>query len=104
MAFRDQVLASVNTYVIHRLNVAADREYIASLAGTKRTMGYTSQTVGGKGTGAASARHTKEFVMHPDDIRELHDHEAFVVNCNSGVTTLVKTRRPSITPSHNMTE
>jgi hypothetical protein len=100
-AFKDQVLASINTYVIHRLNVAADREYIASLAGTNRSIGITSQTVGGKGTGAASTRHTKEFVMHPDEIRELMDYEAFVINCNTGTATQIKTRYSAINKEHN---
>ena len=75
--FIDQVFGSVNTYIIHRLNASNDCEIIAANAGTSQAVEYTAQTLGGVGTGAASARHTQQFVVHPSAIKALKNGEAF---------------------------
>jgi hypothetical protein len=99
-SFTDQVIGSINTFIAYRLNSAADCELIASIAGTAEQVEFTAQTVHGAGTGAASARHTRSFNVHPDTIRNLDVGDAICVNKNSKGAAgprivLVRMRRPS---------
>lgn len=96
-AFVDQLLGSINSYFVHRLNAPADAELISSLAGTEQHVAYTAQTIGGQPTGAASARLTKEFKFHPDQLKQLRVGEAIYINKNSGEAVHVRTRRSHIT-------
>ncbi|MGX5733040.1 type IV secretory system conjugative DNA transfer family protein [Bosea thiooxidans] len=98
-SFTDQVIGSINTFIAYRLNSAADCELIASVAGTEEQVEFTAQTVNGSGTGAASARHTRSFKVHPDTIRDLDVGDAIYVNKNSksaarSKPSIVRMRRP----------
>lgn len=94
--FVRQVFGSVNTYVIHRLNDAADCEKVAANTGTDNAITYTAQTIAGVGTGAASARRTREFLVHPDAIKTLDTGQAFVLNKNTSSNELITVRRGCI--------
>lgn len=94
--FVNQVFGSINSYIIHRLNAANDCELIASVAGTKQVVDHTAQTIGGKGTGAASARHTREYIVHPDAIKSLGIGDAYFINKNASSAKYIKTRKSRI--------
>ncbi|WP_439498505.1 TraM recognition domain-containing protein [Bosea sp. (in: a-proteobacteria)] len=83
--FLDQVIGSINTFMTYRLNAPSDCEIIAGISGTLEGVEFTVQTVEGVGTGAASARHTRTFRIHPDAVRNLEIGEAIYIN---------KSRRP----------
>lgn len=71
-AFRNQILASINTVVVHRLNSPDDAELAAQIAGTYAKPELTAQTVGNKPTGAGSVRVTREFFVGPDRFKNLN--------------------------------
>ena len=75
-ALEQQILASVNGYLIHRLNSPADAESITLVSGTAPGVTYTAQTAAGVSTGMASARLTREFEVHPDVLKRLKVGEA----------------------------
>ncbi len=94
--FLNQVLGSINSYLIHRLNTGDDREMTSKNSGTITDIEYTAQTLGGKGSGAASARHIQRFSVHPDAIRSLEDGNAFIVNNNKHSVELIRVRKSTI--------
>lgn len=77
--FSSQVLNCVNTLICHRLNDQESAEAVASWGGTRETFDLTAQVDVGRGsTGLGSVRRNKEFIVHPDAIKqELQPGEAF---------------------------
>ena len=96
-SFVDQLLGSINTFIVHRLNAPRDAEMIAELAGTEQHVSHTAQTIGGHSTGVTSARITREFRVHPDQLKQLAVGDAIYINKNSGKTARIHTRRSHIT-------
>ncbi|OYU91953.1 MAG: hypothetical protein CFE29_03655 [Bradyrhizobiaceae bacterium PARB1] len=101
-----QVAGSCANFIVHECNDPQDAEYAASLFGTVDAISYTAQTMGGAPTGAASARRTKVFVVHPDDIKNIGVGEAFLMNkneknkkTNRSVVRLVRIRRRGQLPN-----
>ena len=82
--FLNQVLASVNTLVVHQLNSPADAELAAQYSGTYQKVEVTAQVVEGVATGVGSARGSREFVVSPDDFKELGTAEAYLISKKSG--------------------
>lgn len=100
-SFTDQVIGSVNTFIIYRLNSAEDCELAASVAGTEEQVEFTAQTVSGTSTGAASARLARSFKVHPDTIKNLGVGEAIYINKNAPRyrtenCLMIKARFPSV--------
>ncbi len=82
--FVEQVLANCNLYLVHRMNTALDAETLAKAIGTKTSFEITTQ-IGEEGaTGLGSARRTREFLAHPDDIKSLRQGEAFFTDKTQG--------------------
>jgi hypothetical protein len=54
-AFVQQILASVSSFLVHRLNSPVDAESFALVGGTAPGVTYTAQTAAGASTGMASA-------------------------------------------------
>lgn len=79
-AFLQQVVGSVNTFIIHELTAPEDAEYAASIIGTQQGVDFTSQIVNHVMTGSASARSVHNFRVHPDQIKHLDVGEAFAFN------------------------
>jgi type IV secretory pathway TraG/TraD family ATPase VirD4 len=76
-----QILNNCNNYFIYRQNNHADAEMLANLIGTQDTHQITSQLDSKIGsTGAGTVRQTKEFIIHPDEIKRLELSRAIVVN------------------------
>jgi conjugal transfer pilus assembly protein TraD len=81
-AFVQQILSNCNNYMVHRLNSPNDAETLSALIGTKNNVGYTAQVSELGATGLGTVRNTKEFLFHPDDIKQLKRGEAIIVNKN----------------------
>ena len=79
--FKDQMLNCVNTIICHRVNDQVSAEGVATWIGTQDTMTVTAQigedaSCNQKG----SVRWSKEFIVHPDAIKQgLQPGEAFYI-------------------------
>lgn len=96
-SFTDQLIGSINTFLVYRLNAPSDCELMAGVVGTHEQVEFTAQTVGGAGTGGASARHTRQYKVHPDTFKNLDVGEAILINKNapSGMRYgMFRARRP----------
>lgn len=73
--FCDQLERNCNTKLIFGTDSPDDAEYFASMAGTrntqKSTVRYKRGLLWDQNTGEKSVRDTEEFVVHPNQIREL---------------------------------
>lgn len=80
-AFANQVLNCVNTILCHRLNDQDSAEAISSWVGTRDSFDLTAQISSEQGsTGMGSVRRNKEFIVHPDAIKQdLQPGEAFYI-------------------------
>ncbi|MBQ8514945.1 MAG: type IV secretion system DNA-binding domain-containing protein [Ruminococcus sp.] len=73
--FTQQVIENCNNYLVLRQNSAVNSENWANILGTRQTMEVTYQ-LQQKGldttqTGFGSARRVREFLYHPDEIKQL---------------------------------
>lgn len=73
--FTQQIIENCNNYLVLRQNSAVNAENWANILGTRQTMDVTYQ-LQQKGfdttqTGLGSARNVREFLYHPDDIKQL---------------------------------
>lgn len=97
-SFTDQLIGSINTFLVYRLNASSDCELMAGVAGTHEQVEFTAQTVAGMATGGASARHTRQYKVHPDAFKNLNVGEAILINKNAPSSVrygMFKARRPS---------
>lgn len=69
-AFKSQVLNCVNTLICHRLNDQESAQGISNWIGTRDAYVVTSQLTNDGSGGAGSVRRSKEFVVHPDAIKQ----------------------------------
>ncbi len=79
--FASQVLNCVNTIICHRLNDHESAESVAAWAGTRDMFDVTAQIGGDGASGMGSVRRNKEFIIHPDSIKQdLQPGEAFYIS------------------------
>jgi len=74
-SYKEQIIENCNNYLVLRQNSGINAEHWANVLGTRSTLEVTYQ-LQQKGldtseTGYGSARHTREFYYHPDDIKTL---------------------------------
>ena len=73
--FTQQVIENCNNYLVLRQNSAVNSENWANILGTRHSMEVTYQLLQDgfdtTQTGLGSARHTREFLYHPDEIKQL---------------------------------
>lgn len=79
--FKNQVLNCVNTLICHRVNDQETAETVVSWVGTKDIFTVTAQINTKEGdAGMGTVRRNKEFIIHPDDIKQgLQAGEAFYI-------------------------
>jgi hypothetical protein len=65
---------------------------VAALAGTEWVLERTEQTQTLDHTGLGSQRAGNRYIVHPDDIRRLHQGEAFIIH--GGQALKVRVRPP----------
>ena len=73
----DRILGSVETVICHRVNTP---EEIIALAGTRRTMEYSTHFELQGATGQGSARVQHQFKVDPNKVRALAPGMAFLIN------------------------
>lgn len=76
-----QIVSNCNNFIIQRQNYPQDAEQLANIIGTFDRFQVTSQVDARLGsTALGSVRQTKEFIVHPDEIKRLPKGEGIVVN------------------------
>jgi hypothetical protein len=86
---RNRLAGTVGTVIAHQLKQPDD---VAALAGTEWVLERTEQTQTLDHTGLGSQRAGNRYVVHPDDIRRLHQGEAFIIH--GGQALKVRVRPP----------
>lgn len=80
-SFKEQVIENCNNYIVLRQNSATNAEAWAGILGTRQSMEVTYQIQQQERrtstTGLGSARRVREFIYHPDEIKDLKIGEAF---------------------------
>jgi conjugal transfer pilus assembly protein TraD len=80
-ALLGQILNNTNNYIIQRQNNPNDAEVLANLIGTESVFEVTAQLSAEQGsTGLGSVKQTREFIIHPDEIKRLTLGQAIFVN------------------------
>ncbi len=96
-ALLGQMLGNCNNYIIQRQNYPQDAEQLANIIGTFDQFQITSQVDIRAGTsGVGSVRQSKEFIIHPDEIKRLYQGEGIVVNKQRFCVQRAKFRRSAI--------
>jgi type IV secretory pathway TraG/TraD family ATPase VirD4 len=88
--FTEQVIENCNNYIFLRQNSAKNAERLANIIGTRNSMDMTYQVTEEGSTGLGSARRTREFLYHPDEIKAQKIGEAIFVSKDNGFHTRVK--------------
>ena len=74
-AYTEQIIENCNNYIVMRQNSSVNAERLSKILGTRTTMAVTFQLqqtgTATSETGFGSARRTREFLYHPDDIKVL---------------------------------
>jgi type IV secretory pathway TraG/TraD family ATPase VirD4 len=97
-AFKEQILENCNNYLLLRQNTCGNAEYWASTLGTKPAMAATYQIRGSNGsfdeTELGSLRRTREFIYHPDDIKQLKTGKAIYLSRDDGFHCKIQVHKP----------
>lgn len=96
--FKEQIIENCNNYLVLRQNSAINAEAWANILGTRKSMDVTYQ-ISSKGhytedTGLGSARRTREFFYHPDEIKGLRLGHGVYICKDSGSHTRVTIHKP----------
>jgi len=80
--FKDQMMNCANTLICHRLNDQNSAESVANWIGTKDAFTLTAQlNIAQSEGGLGSVRMNKEFMVHPDEIKQqLKTGEAYLIS------------------------
>lgn len=97
-SLRKQVIESCNNYIIMRQNEPSNAEIWANTIGTRNTMNVTYQIKNDHSktdtTGLGSAKLIKEYLYHPDVIKNLKMGEAILISKDKGVHYKLKINKP----------
>ena len=96
--FREQIIENCNNYIIMRQNSAKNSEIWANIIGTKETMNVTyqikSDSYSTSDTGLGSARRTREYIYHPDEIKNLPVGAGYFVSKDNNFKTKIIINKP----------
>ena len=97
-AYKEQIIENCNNYLVMRQNSAVNAENWANILGTKSTLEVTYQ-LQQKGldtseTGYGSARRVREFLYHPDDIKNMRTGEAIYLSRDVKFNSKIKVNKP----------
>jgi len=105
--FRSAVATNVGTLIAHRVHDPDSAQWIAALIGTRGGWAETSQVeavsrwgadgAAGGATGMGSVRAVEEFVVHPNDVKSLPDHHAYVARLDR-TASQQRARRVHVVP------
>lgn len=96
-AFKEQVIENCNNYIVMRQNSGINAEAWAKVFGTKEALAVTYQ-IGDEdnktvATGKGTVKKDREFIFHPDDIKNLKTGEAFYVSRDTGEKSKIQVRK-----------
>ena len=93
----NQIVDNCNTFIVQRQNAPESAEILAGVIGTREGVEVTRQVQSVAGialdTGLGSVRRVREYVVHPDEIKNLKTGEAIVVRKLTGEVLRVKVRK-----------
>jgi len=96
----NQIVDNCNTFIIHRQNSPESAEKLAGIIGTREGVEVTRQVQSVAGialdTGLGSVRQVREYIVHPDEIKNLKTGEAVVVRKVIGEVLRVRIRRGTL--------
>ena len=96
--FKEQVIENCNNYIVLRQNSDVNAEKFASIIGTRNCMDITYQIKSDGGTtsdtGLGSMKPTREFLYHPDEIKNLLTSEAIFISKDTGYHSRVDINKP----------
>lgn len=98
-AFKQQIIENCNNYIVLRQNSAKSATDLSNILGTQESLQMTYQVGKAKNTqdilstGYGSARITKEYIFHPDEIKRLKTGKAIFVSKDSDIYTKVHVRK-----------
>ena len=96
--FKEQVIENCNNYILLRQNSAKNAENWANIIGTRKTVDTTYQLGDKTGrtapTGMGTLKFTKEYIFHPDDIKNLNLGEGFYISKDNGQKIKIKIHKP----------
>jgi len=96
--FKEQIIENCNNYIVLRQNSATNAEHWANVFGTRETMQATYQIKGENGeaqsTNLGSLRKVREYLYHPDDIKQLGTGKAIFVSRDKMFHTRVNINKP----------
>ena len=93
-SFKHQIIENCNNYFIMRQNSFKSAEECAKLIGTSEKMKMTYQLSDAEGTGKGSTRKTREFIVHPDEIKSQKTGECVFVSRDSSISERIKLHKP----------
>lgn len=98
-SFKEQIIENCNNYLILRQNSATNAEILANVIGTRPSlqMTYQLQSEGAftaSETGLGSARRTREYIYHPDEIKALKMGEGIYVSKDINFHSKIKINKP----------
>lgn len=93
-SFKHQIIENCNNYFIMRQNSFKSAEECAKLIGTTEKMKMTYQLSDTESTGKGSARKTREFIFHPDQIKTQKQGECIFVSRDNGICERIKVYKP----------
>jgi type IV secretory pathway TraG/TraD family ATPase VirD4 len=88
--FKEQIIENCNNYIVLRQNSAVNAEKWAQIIGTRNVMDLTYQVNPEGSTGLGSARRTREYICHPDDIKSFKTGQGLYLSKDSGYYTKLK--------------
>lgn len=89
-----QIVSNCNNFIIQRQNYPQDAEQLANIIGTFDQFQVTSQVDARLGsTALGSVRRTKEFIVHPDEIKRLERGGGLLLNKQNFQIQRVRFRR-----------
>ena len=96
-AFKQQLIENCNNYIVMRQNSAKSAEEWANILGTRQAIEITHQLGSNQNisvpTGYGSAKRTRKYHYHPDEIKELKTGEAIYMSKDTVTHTRIKVRK-----------
>lgn len=93
-SFKEQVIENCNNYIILRQNSSKSAEEWANICGTKKSMAVTYEVNEKSNTQKGSIRSTREFLYHPDIIKNLSMGEAIFLSKDNHYHCKLKINKP----------
>ena len=92
--FKEQIIENCNNYIVLRQNSSINAEHWANILGTRNTMEVTYQIRGNNDTGLGSARRVREYLYHPDDIKNLQTGKGIFLSKDSNYHSDIVINKP----------